>query len=105
MIEQTELEKIKFAAIHVDDGQNYHGQPDNIKTGFVTAGNDHHACITELINKKCMNRWKETEGFLTNTYRFVDRKEAFVIALDAKQIDGHNCIKYGTLFSADLILN
>ena len=51
--------------------------------------------------EKGLTRCKTFQGFLTNTGRFVDRKEAYRIALAAGQITGKNgyC---GELFSEDL---
>lgn len=49
----------------------------------------------------CLTRCKTVQGFLTSTGRFVDRKEAYRIALSAGQIDengGYN----KELFSEDL---
>ena len=50
------------------------------------------AIFLELLNGKAGHEIHETEiqGFLTNTNRFVSRKEAFEIARDANQIQGPN---------------
>lgn len=46
------------------------------------------------------NYGKVSEGFLTNLNRFVDREEAYIIALNAKQIDSR--INGSALYSEDL---
>lgn len=48
-----------------------------------------------------MTRCKTIQGFITNKGRFVNRKEAFKIALDAGQIDESAGVG-GELFSEDL---
>lgn len=51
--------------------------------------------------EKELTRCKTTQGFLTSKGRFVDRKEAYKIALTAGQIDSSNGVD-GELFSEDL---
>ena len=51
--------------------------------------------------EKDLTRCKTVQGFLTSTGRFVDRKEAYRIALNAGQIDESNGVD-GELFSEDL---
>lgn len=87
-------EYILCAANHYDDGIEHHGMPKNIKTGFVICGRRHHNCIAMFAlmvgfpydenGLKLMNT--EEQGFLTNTDRFVDRKEALEIAEAANQL-------------------
>lgn len=93
-----EKEYILCAANYYDDKQEYTFKPKNIKTGFVICGRRHHNCI-EIFAKmvgfpysKEANELRQTEiqGFLTNTDRFVDRKEAYSIAFNADQIKGPN---------------
>ena len=48
-----------------------------------------------------LTRCKTIQGFITNKGRFVNRKEAFKIALDAGQIDETNGVNR-ELFSEDL---
>lgn len=83
-------EYILCAAIHyVDEGCIYAHQPKNIKTGFVVTGRRHHNCFTTvsiLRDGKPYSGVNKIQGFLTNTDRFVDRKEAYIIAKDAGQI-------------------
>lgn len=96
-------EYILCAAIWFDDGIEHPHQPKNIPTGLVLCGHRHH-CIfpqTQMLvseRKKEANINRETQGFLTNANRFVDRIEAGEIAFKAKQTDKH-CL---TLFSEDL---
>lgn len=89
-------EYILCSAIHFDDGNEEHvHQPKNIVSGFVVCGRRHHNCFItafilngeESVTKKvASDGWKITEGFVTNTDRFVDRKEAMPIAFEAGQI-------------------
>lgn len=51
--------------------------------------------------EKDITRCKLTQGFITNKGVFVNRKEAYKIALNAGQIDGSNGVD-GELFSEDL---
>lgn len=91
-------EYILCAANRYDDGKKHEHQPININRGFVVCGRRHHNCIgtfaqivgfpyTEL-GHRIHNT--EVQGFLTNTNRFVTRKEAYKIAFDADQIKGPN---------------
>lgn len=87
------LVQILCAANHFDDGVYHVHQPTNIKTGYVICGQRHHNCnytfslIQKDVNRddtvKLMNNC--TEGFLTNTNIFVNRKEAMEIAILANQ--------------------
>jgi hypothetical protein len=84
-------EFIICAAIHYDDGIEYPHQANNIQTGLVICGRRHHNCITnssimlgDRYNKNLANR--AAQGFMTSMDRYVNRKEAFKIALAQKQI-------------------
>lgn len=111
-------EKIICAAIHYDNGEQYHHQEQyGIKTGFVLAGYRHHNIMSILpenilfkssshllLNVKWNDKielHKVTQGFLTSKGRFADRKEAARIALDSKQIKKLNYSKT-ELYSEDL---
>lgn len=77
-------EYILCAAIWWNDGKIYDHQPKNIEEGFVVCGRRHHNCfMTVYIVRgkkfKSIDGYKEVQGFLTNTDRFVDRKEAYKI--------------------------
>ena len=99
-------EYILCAAIHYDDVKVYIHQPTNIKTGFVIAGRRHHNCVYTfgILNKELVMKLKatHTDGFITNTNRFVDRKEAFKIAKDANQIISIANTRSKNLYSEDL---
>lgn len=93
-----EKERIICAANWYDDRVTRLHKPINITTGFVTCGHRHHNCINTFAqivgfpyNEEAMDIHKtEVQGFLTNTNRFVDRKEAYKIAFEADQIIGPN---------------
>jgi len=103
----TQEEKILCAAIwykeiqlkRVIDGL----LPKNCDVGIVVTGHRHaHAMwtMTSLTGLRSVESevGKYVQGFLTNLNRFVDRKEAAIIATNAKQI---NTVTE-TLFSEDL---
>lgn len=85
-------EYILCAAIHFDDGNTYTNQPANISTGFVICGRRHHNCyatyaaIREVNDKKHFQLGESVQGFITNRDRFLNRKEAYIIALSCEQI-------------------
>ena len=91
-------EYILCAANRYDDGQTHVNQPININRGFVICGRRHHNCITTFAQivgfpyNELGHRIHNTEvqGFLTNTNRFVTRKEGYKIAFEADQIIGPN---------------
>ncbi len=93
-----EKEYILCAANWYNDMANHEHQPANIKQGFVVCGRRHHNCISTFAQivgfpyDQNANKIMRTEiqGFLTNTNRFVGRKEAFKIAAQANQIIGPN---------------
>lgn len=98
-------EYILCAAIWFNDDKEYIHQPKNIKTGFVITGRRHHNCVStlQIMNKKVLDfvingKRKYIQGFITNLDRFVDRKEASIIAFNAGQINKIN----KQLFSEDL---
>ena len=88
-------ERILCAAIWFDDGKVYHGQPKNITSGRVYCGWRHHSifgCLNMLAEeRKALG--KATQGFITDCNRFLNRKEAAVVAFCAGQIDEYsNCL-------------
>lgn len=95
-------EYILCSAVWFDDGVAYVHQPINIKSGYVICGKRHHNCFalqSVFSNNGMIRSWNsDTQGFLTNTDRFVGRREAAKIAFESKQI---NQIKE-ELFSEDL---
>lgn len=92
------MEKIICAANYYNDEQVRVHQPKNIDVGFVVCGRRHHNCIQTFAQIVGFpyneNGFKiqrtEIQGFLTNTNRFVGRKEAYKIAFEADQIIGPN---------------
>jgi hypothetical protein len=85
-------EYILCAAIWVQDGKWYPHQPKNIGSGMVIAGRRHHNCFATLLlageGKKIhlLTDGDKGQGFITNTNRYVDRKEGFKIAKAANQL-------------------
>lgn len=65
--------KIKCAAIHRNDG-------------VIIEGKNHAECILSSPAGTC-GSGKSIQGFVTDTGKFVDRKEAGKIAFEAGQID------------------
>lgn len=96
---QYDNEYILCAAIHWNDGIKRIHQPVNIETGIVFCGRRHHNILNsiyQLIDRQMTG--KETQGFITNLDRFVDREEAGLIAFRAKQ----TTVTTKTLYSEDL---
>jgi len=95
-------EYILCSAIHFDDGKEHIHAPTNVLSGFIICGRRHHNCFAQIaslgIDRKQILEYKQTQGFLTNQDRFLDRGEALIVAYKAKQTD--KCI--GELFSEDL---
>lgn len=92
-------ERIICAANYYNDGKTHSHQPKNIPTtGFVVCGRRHHNCIHTFAmivgfpysEEGHRIHRTEVQGFLTNTNRFVTRKEAYKIAFAADQIKGPN---------------
>lgn len=95
------IEKIICSGIWFDDGIIHEHQPVNIKTGYVVCGRRHHNCFATCHimqpNHEYVKHEKE-QGFLTNLDRFVDRKDAAIIAYNSGQISKSKI----TLYSEDL---
>ncbi len=91
-------ERILCAANYYNDGKVYTFKPKNVIKGFVVCGRRHHNCIhtfAQIVGfpyspEAMVIHNTEIQGFLTNTDRFVDRKEAYKIAFEADQIIGPN---------------
>jgi len=79
--------------------------PKNLSQGIVFCGHRHVQCsyskymITGLTNAES---GEHVQGFLTSLNRFVDRKEALVIALRENQVINLSEIRGDNLFSEDL---
>jgi hypothetical protein len=96
-------EHILCAALWVDDGVPYVHQPT--PTGLVFCGWRHSACIDQAVATGFGDREQRSgkhQGFLTSENRFVSRKEAFVIAEAAGQLEGRHIHFPPTLCSEDL---
>lgn len=99
-------EYILCTAIHFDDKKEHLQQPKNIETGFVICGRRHSDCYgTIFIFDEKTTKIPHTQGFITNTDRFVDREEAYKIAFEAKQIKDEKFSDEPTLISEDLYWN
>jgi hypothetical protein len=83
-------EYIICSAIHFHLSGVFVHSPINIKEGLVVAGRRHHNCFAVFANTSFEKPVENTQVFLTNTNRFVDRKEAYKIAFEADQIIGPN---------------
>lgn len=102
-------EYILCAAIYYDDGKHHPGQPPNIDTGFVRCGYRHGNVVAQWAiqydNAEDMPQWTrdDTQGFLTSHGRFVDRVEAYKLALAAGQVKASPVeARLPYLFSEDL---
>ncbi len=91
-----EIEVKKFIPVNI--------LPKNCDKGLVFCGHRHAQCIytkCSITGLRDCESGENEQGFLTNKNRFVDRKEAWLIAEKANQIirrsGGH-----GTLYSEDL---
>ena len=86
-----EREYILCAAIWFDDGIYHKHQPTPIETGYIICGYRHDDCYLThclLKNEDLKNTvfGDNKQGFLTSFNRFVDRKEAGLIAFMADQV-------------------
>ena len=91
-------EYIICSAILINDGMKHTHQPTNIPLGFIVSGRRHHDCyqvmssiaqsigLEERIKMIIEKTGRDGQGFITNTNRFVDRKEGYIIAKEANQI-------------------
>lgn len=104
-------EYIICSAIWININEIFPHQPNNITNGLVVCGHRHHNCfiiISNLndkikgdINDSKLNN-KNIQGFLTNTNRFVNRYEAFEIAIGADQVIINKERNIKKLFSEDI---
>ena len=91
-------EYILTAANYYNDNKKHEHQPNNIEIEFVICGRRHHNCIgtfAQIAGFPYNEFWtkvshSEIQGFITNTDRFVNRKEAYQIAYNSNQIIGPN---------------
>jgi len=101
MIDNTK-EYILCAAIHILDGNVYEHQPKGINSGIVYLGRRHHNCFRSARIEKYFPRPPILQGFITSKDRFVDRKEAMIIACEAGQVIEIKESRKGILVSEDL---
>ena len=95
----------KSLPLKKEDFPNTHLRPKNVDMGIVFCGHRHLQCLYQMIamtGLKQHEAGEEVQGFLTNTNRFVDRKEAFGIAAEAKQLHKPAYNPITGLFSEDL---
>lgn len=99
---KDKIEYILCAAVHYQDGQKYLHQPRNIETGYVVYGRRHHNCFItkQILAGENAPHIENVQGFITSYDRFINRKEAYQLAVDNGQIE-HNGIS-STLMSEDL---
>lgn len=103
-------ERIMCAANYYDDGTNHAFiTPINKENGFIISGLRHCHCIEMFAKMYGFPYSKESQeihnteiqGFLTNLGRFVDRKEAYQIALKENQIIKNKDISNGKLLYSE----
>ncbi len=100
-------ERILCAAIWYKDMPTANFLPKNITEGVVVCGHRHGHCIATFVaitEKRSVipEAGGYTQGFLTNLNRFVDRKEALLIAVVANQVNERQGASPSELFSEDL---
>lgn len=79
--------------------------PINIDRGIVFCGHRHIQCIRQMniiTGLKQHEAGNEVQGFLTSKNRFVDRKEAAIIASEMKQLITEGVTSVSRLYSEDL---
>lgn len=86
-------EHILCAAIHNPDEKDMANEP------LIYCGYRHHNILWQ---GKHVSRNLYHQGFLTSKGRFVDRKEALMIALEANQVKDLEGVRGKKLYSEDL---
>lgn len=85
------MERIICSAIIYDDGKYHAQEVGRVLSGIVIAGRRHANCYHTLellvpgANKSDKYPTRDQQGFITSTGRYVDRKEAYIIAKAAGQ--------------------
>jgi len=104
---------IYYPEIDLSDVRSSISYPSNIQQGIVVTGHRHSNCINTMLVLRGIRSVERSndpneivtgcsiQGFMTSNNRFVNRKEAAIIALAAKQIDVLNYSKT-ELYSEDL---
>lgn len=80
-------------------------RPIGCPTGVVFSGHRHHNCLYQMVAVTGLTDHQAghgIQGFLTNLNRFVEREEAFNIAMAANQIIDLNNARGKKLYSEDL---
>jgi len=101
-----DAEWILCAAIHLDDGEKYPHQ--SVSTGLVFCGHRHPAIIAQLAAvygdraARAADGMREAQGFLTSKGRFVNRQEAYEIAVTFGQVTPGETVRPAALDSSDL---
>lgn len=101
------MEKIICSAIWYKEQETAKILPTNITVGIVVCGHRHPHCIYTFValtgKRSVLPECGEYEqGFLTDTNRFVDRKEGWQIAHAAGQILDYSRTRENYLFSEDI---
>lgn len=82
-----------------------HYLPINCDKGIVFAGRNHMQCMYQMIlmtGKRDAEAGRKVGGFLTNKNRFVKRKKAREIAINAGQVKEGDTYSKHLLYSEDL---
>jgi hypothetical protein len=99
------MERIICAAIHYKDAPTPTHTVTNVSQGLILCGMRHPDIIgqcSSLTGKRTSEMGPYEQGFLTTNKRFVDREEAFKIALEAGQILDLTKTRGEKLYSEDL---
>lgn len=67
---------------------------------FVIIGKRHHNCFEIAYNAGLRRPWTEVQGFVDDTFNFLDRRAAYRNAVNCGQIEEGEYP--GTLFSEDI---
>lgn len=89
-------EFIICSAILIRDGKIHKEQPIGVDLGFVVTGRRHGDCYKTIANVCGVNDFNDTPfalmttaadmGFITNTNKFLNRKQAMIVAYKANQL-------------------
>lgn len=106
-MKESKNEYILCAAIYYNDGNKYREQPLNIESGIIISGRRHNNAFMTLLQLKPdfdANLIKPMMGFITSYNRYVERPEAYKIALEQGQIKKREIDDddYNILISEDL---
>lgn len=83
------MQKILCAAIRYRNDKTYSSGPLNVPTGLVVCGRRHHDCYTvleQVVDFDANALEHEDFGFMTDENLYLNRKEAYPIALAAGQV-------------------